>query len=128
MEVKRIVLLTYVFLSPVLVSAQMSFDEGTYVRFKTLNHRISPPKGLEDQYSGLYKLTGSEIIDLGILSSGNPTESLEIRCRLDGVLSPINRASEPIGGDFSIPYYVNESILTANTIYWFYIPTTYDIT
>ena len=44
----------------------MSFDEGTYVRFKTLNHRISPPKGSEDQYSGLYKLTGSEIIDLGI--------------------------------------------------------------
>ena len=127
-EVKRIVLLTYVFFSPVLVSAQMSFDEGTYVRFKTLNHRISPPKGSEDQYSGLYKLTGSEIIDLGILSSGNPTESLEIRCRLDGVLSPINRASEPMGGDFSIPYYVNESILTANTIYWFYIPTSYDIT
>lgn len=115
-------------LSPVLVSAQMSFDEGTYVRFKTLNHRISPPKGLEDQYSGLYKLTGSEIIDLGILSSGNPTESLEIRCRLDGVLSPINRASEPMGSDFSIPYNVNESILTANTIYWFYIPTSYDIT
>ncbi|HAP71115.1 MAG TPA: hypothetical protein DCQ41_01500, partial [Cryomorphaceae bacterium] len=106
----------------------MSFDEGTYVRFKTLNHRISAPKGSEDQHSGLYKLTGSEVIDLGILSSGNPTEALEIRCRLDGVLSPINSASEPMGGDFSIPYDVNESILTANTIYWFYIPTNYDIT
>ena len=127
-EVKRIILLLFVFLSPVFVSAQMSFDEGTYVRFKTLNHRISAPNGSEIQHSGLYNLTGSEIIDLGILSSGDPTEELEIRCRLDGILFPVNSASEPMGGDFSIPYDVNESILTANTIYWFYIPTSYDIT
>ena len=110
---KRIVLLLYVFLSPVLVLAQMSFAEGTYVRFKTLNHRISAPNGAEDQHSGLYKLTGSEIIDLGILTAGDPTEELEIRCRLEGALLPMNSASEPMAGDFAIPYDVNETTLSA---------------
>ncbi|MGB2289637.1 MAG: hypothetical protein ACPH4E_01315, partial [Schleiferiaceae bacterium] len=95
---KRFVLLLYVCLSPVLVLAQMSFAEGTYVRFKTLNHRISALNGAEDQHSGLYKLTGSEIIDLGILTAGDPTEELEIRCRLEGALLPMNSASEPMAG------------------------------
>ena len=125
---KRIVLLLYVCLSPVLVVAQMSFDDGTYVRFKTLNHRISAPNGAEGQHSGLYKLTGSEIIDLGILTAGDPTEELEIRCRLEGALLPMNSASEPMAGDFAIPYDVNETTLSANTIYWFYIPPSYDLT
>ncbi|MEL0146150.1 MAG: hypothetical protein VW808_04420, partial [Schleiferiaceae bacterium] len=125
---KRIVLLLYVFLSPVLVLAQMSFAEGTYVRFKTLNHRISAPNSAEGQHSGLYKLSGSDIIDLGILSSGDPTGALEIRCRLEGTLLPMNSVSEPMAGDFSIPYDVNEATLSANTIYWFYIPPSYDLT
>ena len=33
-----------------------------------------------------------------------------------------------MAGDFSIPYDVNEATLSVNTIYWFYIPPSYDLT
>ncbi len=72
-------------------------------------------------------LSGSEIIDLGILGEGSRNESLEIRCRLDGTLSPKNTVSEPMGADFSIPYHIvdSDSIIDAATEFWFYIPPSY---
>ena len=126
-EVKRIVLLIYVFFSPLLAVGQLSFDEGTYVRFKTLKHRISQPSHWGAQYSGLYMLTGREVMDLGILPESAPTSSLEIRCRLDGTLTPMNSANEPMGADFSIPYYTNNATLSDLTEYWFYIPPSFDL-
>ena len=124
---KRIVLLIYVFLSPLLVMGQMSFSEGTYVRFKTLKHRISEPDNAASRFSGVYKLTGREIMDLGILQQSAPTTGLDIRCRLDGTLAPLNAPNEPMGADFSIAYYVNNEYLTDLTEYWFYIPPSFDL-
>ena len=108
----------------------MSFDNGTYVRFKTLNHRISGPQMWAQESSGMYSLSGSEVLDLGILSIGANTSELEIRCRLNGTLAPLNATSELVGKDFSIPYYVfdSDTTLDEDTEFWFYIPPSYDIT
>jgi hypothetical protein len=108
----------------------MSFDNGTYVRFKTLNHRISGPQMWGQESSGMYSLSGSEVLDLGILSNGANNSELEIRCRLNGTLAPLNATSELVGKDFSIPYYVfdSDTTLDEDTEFWFYIPPSYDIT
>jgi len=111
------------------MTGQMSFDSGTYVRFKTINHRISAPQNWREESSGLHMLSGSEILDLGILSEESSNKSLEIRCRLEGNLSPQNNASEPMGNDFSIPYHIidSDSIIDDATEFWFYIPPNYNI-
>ena len=126
---KKIIALFGIILYPVLVAGQMSFDAGTYVRFKTLNHRISAPKTWGEESSGLYMLSGSEILDLGILTVASSNQSLEIRCRLEGNLSPQNSASEPMNNDFSIPYHVfdSDSIIDDDTEFWFYIPPNYNM-
>ncbi|MDA9148253.1 hypothetical protein N9N81_02770, partial [Schleiferiaceae bacterium] len=67
---KKIIALTCIILYPLFGVGQMSFDNGTYVRFKTLNHRISGPQMWAQESSGMYSLSGSEVLDLGILSSG----------------------------------------------------------
>ncbi len=74
-------------------------------------------------------MSGREVLDLGILSELSRNESLEIRCRLDGTLSPQNSANEPIGGDFSIPYYIvdSDSIVDNATEFWFYVPPSYTL-
>ena len=125
---KKIIAFIGVILLPVLVAGQMSFDAGTYVRFKTVNHRITAPQNWEEESSGLYKLSGSEILDLGILTESSSNQSLEIRCRLEGNLSPQNSASEPMGNDFSIPYHIfdSDTIIDDATEFWFYIPPSYN--
>ena len=125
---KKIIAFIGVILFPVLVAGQMSFDAGTYVRFKTVNHRITAPQNWEEESSGLYKLSGSEILDLGILTESSSNQSLEIRCRLEGNLSPQNSASEPMGNDFSIPYHIfdSDTIIDDATEFWFYIPPSYN--
>ena len=125
---KKIIAFIGVILLPVLVAGQMSFDAGTYVRFKTANHRITAPQNWEEESSGLYKLSGSEILDLGILTESSSNQSLEIRCRLEGNLSPQNSASEPMGNDFSIPYHIfdSDTIIDDATEFWFYIPPSYN--
>jgi len=127
--VKKIIALVGVLLFPILVAGQLSFDTGTYVRFKTLNHGISGPKNGGQASSGLYMLSGREVLDLGILSELSRNESLEIRCRLDGTLSPQNSANEPMGSDFSIPYYIvdSDSIVDDATEFWFYVPPSYTL-
>ena len=126
---KKIIALVGVLLFPILVAGQLSFDTGTYVRFKTLNHGISGPKNGGQASSGLYMLSGRAVLDLGILSELSRNESLEIRCRLDGTLSPQNSANEPMGRDFSIPYYIvdSDSIVDDATEFWFYVPPSYTL-
>ena len=126
---KKIKALFGIILFPVLVAGQMSFDAGTYVRFKTINNRISAPQYWGEESSGLYMLRGSEILDLGILTEESKNQSLEIRCRLEGNLPPQNSASEPMSNDFSIPYHIfdSDSIIDVNTEFWFYIPPNYSI-
>ena len=108
----------------------MSFDEGTYVRFKTLKNRIAGPQKWSQESNGMYVLSGREVKDLGILSEGSRNESLEIRCRLDGSLSPLNSSAEPSGADFSIDYHIidSDSIIDNETEYWFYLPPSYGLT
>ena len=107
----------------------MSFDQGTYVRFRTLIHGTAGVQEEGRAYSGIYRMLGSEIIDLGILPTGSSNASLDIRCRLDGTLSYLNDQNEPIGASFRIPYYVEDtdSLLDEATAYWFYLPPSYNL-
>lgn len=96
------------------LEAQMSFEQGEYAQFST-----SKP--------GIHVLTGSEIIDLGILGSGDALDRLIIQARMESVLSHTNDTS--ILFNQPIHYLVDDSdgILDPQSKVYFYLNGPYNV-
>lgn len=96
------------------LKAQMSFEQGEYAQFRTTK-------------PGIHILKGAELIDYGILGSGDALDRLVIEARMESVLSHFNDTSRFFNQP--IDYLIDDSdgLLDAESKVYFYLNGPYGI-
>ena len=96
------------------LKAQLSFELGEYAQFRT-------PK------PGIHVLAGSDLIDLGILGSGDDLNRLVIGARMESVLSHLNDTSRFFNQ--AIHYLIddNDGLLDPQSKVYFYLNGPYGV-